>query len=607
MTDYEKYLFDELINEYAKDNLTEDDFGELFSRFNNLSHLTEVKPYLLTMRFLGRGTPCEEQDVLGELQPIRLEDSPILYGLYNDLLLFGDESNASASSGLAQAANNGYSDCYLKNLSHLHHRQSSHASENRQGNSPKVKQDNTQILNMVRMGVMYLGAGDRNKAIMQFESALRRDSNCLGAQLGIICAIQNDNDVAFRQKLLSYKPEMITDWLNQNPELIQTSLPNPLLDCVIIKLKSAELTRAVLEAGADPNGDSALHFALFINTAITEKRKIVHLLLENGADPNKELVKNDRRVTPLIESISMLRDTDIAKDLLEHGANVNYLAWIKGSSANALHAAIWEGMHSIVKVLLDKGADPNLQFQINNQPVTTALSTAVMDKADLETTKLLFQYGADINFTTQANQSNEEPIMVSILMEATESGNAEIVRFLIENGADVVNDAEVLPHAIQRNISFDIVKLLIDNGANVNYADKYENSAISDALFFYKSETVSLIKKLLEAGANPKVKFIMGPSPASAHEVKAYHIPVIDMAIEMQEYDVVDLLMQYGASFDDTITVYKNNGRIVEFPVKKRTYSGKIDTKRLTKYGWKGGGFFQNTMLYYDCTPAVGP
>ena len=60
MNIFDQRLFVELTAEYSKDDLSADDYEELYMRFSNIGHLNEVQPYLLTMRYFGWGTSDEK-------------------------------------------------------------------------------------------------------------------------------------------------------------------------------------------------------------------------------------------------------------------------------------------------------------------------------------------------------------------------------------------------------------------------------------------------------------------------------------------------------------------------------------------------------------------
>ncbi len=67
---FDKYLFDEITALYAEENLTSDDYEELYKRFLIIDYLPKTKPYLLAMRYLELGTPDVPECVMEELETI---------------------------------------------------------------------------------------------------------------------------------------------------------------------------------------------------------------------------------------------------------------------------------------------------------------------------------------------------------------------------------------------------------------------------------------------------------------------------------------------------------------------------------------------------------
>ena len=65
---FDQYLYDDITEAYAKENLTSEDYEEIYLRFSNIGHLSEVKPYLFAMRFMGYGIPSERENVMDELR-----------------------------------------------------------------------------------------------------------------------------------------------------------------------------------------------------------------------------------------------------------------------------------------------------------------------------------------------------------------------------------------------------------------------------------------------------------------------------------------------------------------------------------------------------------
>ncbi len=115
---FDQYIFEEIVSEYERSNLTNEDYEELYIRFCNLSHLDEAKPYIFVMRFFGLGTLAEPDTVLDGLK-ILAKDNFELKGLFFDLKLCLDPSNTGCLGELRSAVDAGYSDKYLKNKSNV--------------------------------------------------------------------------------------------------------------------------------------------------------------------------------------------------------------------------------------------------------------------------------------------------------------------------------------------------------------------------------------------------------------------------------------------------------------------------------------------------------
>ena len=118
---FDQYLFDEIAKSYARVNLSSEDYEELYQRFENLNHVPEVQPYLFAMRYLGWGTKSDPEEVMSELRELTVDKRDVsICGLYYDLLLFESENDSNATRNLKEYADEGYSDVYLKERSHLH-------------------------------------------------------------------------------------------------------------------------------------------------------------------------------------------------------------------------------------------------------------------------------------------------------------------------------------------------------------------------------------------------------------------------------------------------------------------------------------------------------
>ncbi len=181
-----------------------------------------------------------------------------------------------------------------------------------------------------------------------------------------------------------------------------------------------------------------------------------------------------------------IRDGDLkqVKTLLAKGANVNALLVEAADGTTPLMHAVVNAGADCVKLLLDKGADPNL----SNKAGATALMWAVND---LKKVQLLLAKGANVNAVSKDEKS---PLRLAL----------------------------DLPNAMA------VVQALLAKGANVNQADKRGFTPLMAAGFSGKLE---LIQLLLAKGADPKAKTKDGFTHLKAIVFSA-RLPAVKWALE---------------------------------------------------------------------------
>ena len=111
------------------------------------------------------------------------------------------------------------------------------------------------------------------------------------------------------------------------------------------------------------DGFTALHLAVF-----AEQEPAARLLIEHGADVEALSAGNIARVRPL-GTAAFVRSVPMARLLLDAGADVN------GSGEGgftALHSAAQNGHEELLRLLLERGADPELELEDGRLPVDLA-------------------------------------------------------------------------------------------------------------------------------------------------------------------------------------------------------------------------------------------
>ncbi len=171
----------------------------------------------------------------------------------------------------------------------------------------------------------------------------------------------------------------------------------------------------------------------------------------------------------------------------------------KGKYSEALDFAIREHKgNEIIKLLIENGADVNKINQDRNSPLHTYLEQK--EGSNLEIVKLLINKG---------NINSENLYKSTVLDFAIKKQGNEIIKLLIENGADVNKSASChgapLKLAIMKG-DYDKVKLLIENGASL--FDKEGNSYLYYYLNFTQNPNVEIVKTIIEKDIFDSLKYL---------------------------------------------------------------------------------------------------
>ena len=221
------------------------------------------------------------------------------------------------------------------------------------------------------------------------------------------------------------------------------------------------------------NGNTALLIAAFQG-----HYEMARILLEHGAK-TEELSADG--ATAL--NIAVVFDHPaIASLLLDYGANVDFCRVMPdGGTLTPIAHAIFMGNKTIVKILVNRGADINAIFCLNGKPCTP-LILAVLSN-DTEMVNLLLTEKTDITVM-------HEEIGFSAIHAAAQGGNIDICTMLIDFVSENCKDVNICQQTYLKKITnarnthgvtalaaaaeighLDVVQLLLDKGAEVNTVD----------------------------------------------------------------------------------------------------------------------------------------
>jgi ankyrin repeat protein len=289
-----------------------------------------------------------------------------------------------------------------------------------------------------------------------------------------------------------------------------------------------DIVKLLIDKGVDVNTNRDIGTTALVSASGAGHIDVVKLLIDKGVDVNakdnhirkvimyaypahpRKILKRNMGMTALM-SASGAGHIDIAKLLIDKGADVN----VKSNDGwTALIDASVNGHVNVVKLLIDKGVDVNANRDIG----TTALVSA-SGAGHIDVVKLLIDKGVDVNaksndgwkvimyaYPAHPRLTDGRHMDMTALMLASIAGYIDVVKLLIDKGANVnaKNNngwtALMLVSQIAHQMShIDLIELLIDKGADVNAKSNDGWTALKLAKKIRHSTVVQILRN---AGAN---------------------------------------------------------------------------------------------------------
>jgi ankyrin repeat protein len=306
------------------------------------------------------------------------------------------------------------------------------------------------------------------------------------------------------------------------------------------------------------NGSTALCSAM---NKVTTPR-LVEVLLGSGGDAN---AKNGEGTTALFQAIQANR-VDLMAVLLDHGANPNlpgpkHPLWPSTYKPKALQLLLQRGADhkktpgvmelaaslkklDSIRILMEAGVSPN----IRKDGVYTPLCSAIRDNsADIVT--YLLENGADPNFN-----ASEYPAFKCITHKRT-----HFLPQLVAAGADLHKPKGIIETAVQFNDK-DAMIYLLDQGVSPNDRTAEGYTALTTAIRENRGELLDI---LLSRGADPAIRgqdwplcmavkrpAILKKLLAATPNPRAFR-GVVEMAVVANQLESIKLLLAAGVSVED--------------------------------------------------------
>lgn len=263
------------------------------------------------------------------------------------------------------------------------------------------------------------------------------------------------------------------------------------------------LAQRAVDNGVNINSQNGDNRTPLLYALTKNQPEIANMLINKGADVNIPDKNNEVPLTQCISNIAnnenVAVNTDICKNLVQRGADVNYS---KGEQTPLQLACTTNP--EVVKVLMDNKADPNLSIETDNTMRGKPLFIAVNNnKTDIA--NILMNNGADpkVNVVNTENGIKQN----NLLEVAVANGNKDMVQSLINKGCDVNTknaDGNTCLNIAAQQQNKDMVDYLASKGAVVLPAPGTNNQAAQQYIAPPPTAT---------PGPTPTAPTVPGPSP----------------------------------------------------------------------------------------------
>lgn len=384
---------------------------------------------------------------------------------------------------------------------------------------------------------------------------------------------------------------LLSSTLQNNEKILPYKSDRELLEKAI-NANNQEIIDLLWKYGENEYWMPALHYAVYLD----EKIDVINLL-NFGADPNlisKHAGGNALDVA--LNKATQSRDLSLANILMNYNGTTDFdnairqfslnnylegLEWLFYEkniemSDNEKREVLWtiftywlydlsedEPNTKIIKLLLEQGADCKSQHKWTycNNPNPSyelcGLLTPAIKQGNIETVKLLIEYGAPIDTHLATKDNPTANSRYNPLWSAVAENKPEIVRLLLEAGATMltsfywqnpltnkiqISNNDLLAFAVVQydRFNLDMMKILIEYGHPVDFPIQFgllrEYQGSSPLQYAISMKNIDALELLLSSGADPNYSGV--------------RIPPIKLAVQIGDQRIINLLLKYGADIE---------------------------------------------------------
>ena len=314
--------------------------------------------------------------------------------------------------------------------------------------------------------------------------------------------------------------------------------------------ETIKVVKEYIASGIDLNAVDECGWTALMRAVSTAQPHKVALFLKNGADPN---IVNQEGTTAL-DTVGRYSAYQIEKEtwqeifllLVNYGVNLKNISGEK--EYTALNNAIEYDRDNLALLMIQKGIDVNTIVDRK-----TALDLAVR-KGKIQIVKELLSREAKGKYALESAVKNKNYEIARLfadygivnyrsIAEIIRTNNYGLLEYFIErtNAATVVSERRETPLMMAAAMGrVEIVKLLLENGANPNVGEEFSHDStlankrlFASLMLAVESNNAEVVRLLLLNGANPNIEILKGQP--------------LQKAIENNRIDIVIMLLEHGA------------------------------------------------------------